>query len=80
MPFVSVISRRNKQLWPWRRSSIVLSFRATEFTLTGTRTQKNFLSFDHSKVSFWYQEIRIPSWGKLLDAFSSYKQTYIPTI
>jgi hypothetical protein len=37
--------RRHKQLLSWRRSSIVLSFRATETTLTGTRTSDIFSEF-----------------------------------
>jgi hypothetical protein len=51
-PLLLQSPRRTKQLWSWRRSSIVLSFRATETTLTGTRTQDTFCrSFDPSKSS-----------------------------
>jgi hypothetical protein len=43
--FAPVISSQNKQLWSRRRSFIVLSFRATEITLTGTRSQDIFSEF-----------------------------------
>jgi hypothetical protein len=35
-------SEGNKQLRRWHRSSIVLSYQATETTFTGTRTQDTF--------------------------------------
>jgi hypothetical protein len=33
---------RNKEVWSWRRPSIVLSFRATETIITTTQTQDSF--------------------------------------
>jgi hypothetical protein len=38
-----------KQLWSWRRSSIVLSLRTTETNLTATRTQDTFGVLTYSK-------------------------------
>jgi hypothetical protein len=40
--FISVISFRNKQLWSWHCSSIVLSFWATETIFTKNQTQDSF--------------------------------------
>lgn len=42
----------NKQLWSWRRSSLVISFRATGTNLIETRTEDNFHSFDFFRTSF----------------------------
>jgi hypothetical protein len=42
---VFVPPRSNKQFWSWRCSSVVLCIRATETTLTGTRTQDNVSEF-----------------------------------
>jgi hypothetical protein len=41
LAFVSVISS-SKQIWSWRRSSVVHSIRATKTIFTGNRTQDNF--------------------------------------
>jgi hypothetical protein len=47
---------RNKQLWSWRRSSIMLSVRAT-----GTALRTLFRSFGPPVFSSWSQGISLPS-------------------
>jgi len=46
-----VIPLRNKEVWSWRRPSIVLSFRATGIIFTGSQTQDSFGGYDLPAIS-----------------------------
>jgi hypothetical protein len=62
MAFVSVLSS-SKQLLSWRRSSIVVSFRATGPALTGNRTQDTFPEFWPFYVFFLVSRKRHAKFG-----------------
>jgi hypothetical protein len=53
-------------LKPIQFTFIVLSFRATETTLAGTRTQYIFRGSDFSKISSRSQGISMPSLGQII--------------
>jgi hypothetical protein len=70
------LTRRNKHLWSWRRSSIVLSFRATGTVLTENRTQDTFSGILTLFSLSGLKEYTCQVWCKSVYPFSSYKRTY----
>lgn len=78
MLFVHVISSL-EQTFFLRRSSIVLSFRATETTLTKTRTQDTFRVLTFLK-STDFRAHAYQVWVELVHPLSSFKRTHTNTI
>jgi hypothetical protein len=72
---------RNKQLWSWRRSSAMLSFRATRTTFTGNRTLDNFPEFWPSCILFLVSREKHAKFGviRFYHSRAISKHTYIQT-
>jgi hypothetical protein len=80
---------RNKQLWSWCNSCLVLELhklaslgqkhtsyvRGFCYKITPTRTLVR--SSDLTKIPSWFHGISMPIWSKLVYRFWSYKQTYM---
>jgi hypothetical protein len=74
----SVISL-NEQLWSWRRSSLLLNFRAKETTHTGTRTEDKFGVMTFLKFLPGFKVQACQFWCKLFvrsRAISDHTYTY----